>query len=238
MKQDPARAFSDSDSPVDTTHTSPGPLHILRDVTATEPNQPSSSAYQSVKVKYNLSPPRRSDPVAIGDDVEPDLSEIEDAARSGLLRIRGGIECLVDEERMRLRSARSEALGAVARLSGRQGEERERLRHVNRKLAEKQDSYYRASEEYELALAALVSAEANDQRAAPREVSPCKESLDLALKRLRAWNFKAKQQTTALSKVTEELASAEEISRATCAEIDTEMEEMRSVSIFLMGLDV
>lgn len=145
------------------------PARVQSDVNVTpaDQNPPSASTSVPVKVKSNFLSPPRIEPVSASNATNSDLTRIKNRAVTGLIRLRGSVENLVDEESMRLRGVRHEAFGPVANISLRLEEERERLKHVNRKLSEKQDSYNRAVEEYEHSRGVLVAAQGEEKPTAP-----------------------------------------------------------------------
>lgn len=216
-----------------------------------------------------LSPSMPSPPAVVPDDVKPvsgndrrlrpstdtvanhaELSVLQSSALASILRLRAGVENLVEADRMRLRSQRHEAFEPVSRVSLSLEEARERLNHVSRKLEEKKENYQRALGEYEHSRGILTAAgEERGELPKPEQgiqinnVEKTCESLlnswwknvEIARDGVRAWDYKYRSQTMVVLKVSKELATAQAKYKATCEEIAAEFDDLRSLSIFLMN---
>ena len=172
---------------------------------------------------------------------------------NGLSVLRPGIIKLIDEKSVELRTARHFASGPVTTTSLRLKEEEERLKHVNRILAEKKNSRDRAIQEYEKSRVMLSTARdvARDVEliksftmeqivAAKSLVSFCESvqksscgNVDVAHRAVGEWEFKSHRLSGMVVKVGEELAAAEAKSHSECCEIDKEMDKIVAVSRFL-----
>ena len=126
------------------------------------PNHPSSSSAVPVKVKTNFLSLPRTEEIAGDNAANADGAGIEVAAINGLVSLSVGIQNLVEMETLRLEAARHDAFGPVTSISERLEEEKERLKHVTRKLMEKQASYDRAVVEYEQSRAVLAAAKEDE----------------------------------------------------------------------------
>lgn len=252
MAQDHAKAIDEHDFQFGKPFILPARFSNEVNITPPNPNQPSSSSAVPVKVKSNFLSPHRTEEITGDNAANSDVSGVDVAAINGLIKLRVSVGHLVDSEIMRLRSARHEAFSPVANISLHLEEEKERLKHVNRKQGEKQASYDRAVVEYEQARAVLLGAQDEGEPTATtgqtlqrKNFATTCESLvnswykhvELARKHVMAWDFKCKRQAMVLTKVNKKLSSADAKYRASCAQIDADVEDFQAVTLFLMHLD-
>ncbi|KAG0575297.1 hypothetical protein KC19_VG334300 [Ceratodon purpureus] len=176
---------------------------------------------------------------------------MEDAALSALKALKGPVHTIVDGEQMRLRTARHEAYGPVANISQHLEEEKELLKHVNMKLTENKDSFNRAVEEYEKSRSFLTIARGDPLSLLPSDgsdrvkenpnlfeslVVSCSKIVDIARKQVGVWEFKSQRQYMIVEKLALDLSTAEAKYGEVCLEIDSEVDKLRALLIFLNRL--
>ena len=168
----------------------------------------------------------------------------------GLYLARKGVTHAVATERMKLREASHNTEKEVALLKVRLSEQKDHLKFLNRKLAEKNENYDRTSAEYERAhelyVAACKDGTSNDfeQISARRAFKAMCETLDnswfknvdFAKRALSMWAFKVQRQTALVEKVTNELAEAEKQYAYVHADIDGELKHLQELAVFLTEL--
>ncbi|KAG0594647.1 hypothetical protein M758_UG096000 [Ceratodon purpureus] len=166
----------------------------------------------------------------------------------GLYVIKEGILPLLSSHCFSLRETRHTAAAEVHRAKDRQQEEVQRLRFVERKVAEKVAIHERALEEYEEAVHVLNAA--REDRAAPvtmeeklkkkNYLKNCEalvefwaENLGIARERLTAWQFKNTRQIAIVGKLTDEAHTTEVNYMRTSNMIDVDIANLQAVSELL-----
>ena len=223
-------------------------------ITPQNPNQASSSRAIPAKVESPVLSHSLPNPGTGATNDGSEFVRIDSAVIAALFRLRGSVVNLVDAEKMRLQNDRHAAFAPVTKISSTVDEERERMKHINRKLAEKKESYDLAVAEYEQSRAFLAAAH-HDEPEHPltpgiidqkKSILKMGETLmnswyknvQVARKRVGHWDFKSKEQTTVVMKASKELAAAEALYRQKCEAIDMELEEFTAVALFLNDLAV
>ena len=168
----------------------------------------------------------------------------------GLQVIREGIIPLVSSQSMRLRENRHVAAGIVHRAKDRAKEEVDRLRFVERKVAENRAINDRALEEYEKAQEVLRAA--HDDRPTPmnleekmnkrKYVQNCEAlvkswgvNLDVARLRLAGWEFKHTRQIAIVGQLTIEAHNADLNYTRISHNIDMDIANLQAQSELLGG---
>ena len=206
---------------------------------------------EDIKPKFTTQP--ADVPISGGSGSDYDGTRMCRVVMNGLSLLRPGIIKLIDEKSVELRTARHFASGPVTTISLRLKEEEDRLRHVNRILAEKKNSRDRAVQEHEKSRVMLSTARdvardveliksfTNEMIDAAKSLVGFCESVeksscgnaDVAHRVLGEWELKSHRLSVLVVKVNEELAAAEAKKHSDCCEIDKEMEKIVAVSRFL-----
>ena len=163
---------------------------------------------------------------------------------AGLSLLRPAIEVAVTTERNKLCMSSHDEKRDVALLKSRVIEENERLKYMNRKLAENVDSHNYACEEYEKARTVCMAAREDDGSLTDPEqvrgrkyfVRMCEslekswqQNVDVAKQRRTQWEFKSRRQTSLITKLKAELAEAKASYEAACAKIDSQLADLQAV---------
>ncbi|KAG0596762.1 hypothetical protein M758_UG283300 [Ceratodon purpureus] len=215
-----------------------------------KPNEPSSiTPIEDTKTIF-MYPTQQLSPIAGMDNTEASPS-VEDAAMLSLKALKGPVHTIVDEEQIRLRTARHKVYDPVAIIAQHLEEEKELLKHVNTKLTENKDSFNRAAEEYEKLCSLLNNARGDplsslcsygsdgvkdNHHIIESLVIACSKIVDMARKQVGVWEFKSQRQYMIVEKLALDLSTAEAKYREVCHELDSEVDNMRALVIYLNRL--
>lgn len=170
---------------------------------------------------------------------------------AGLALIRGAMEQAVITQRNNLCMSSHNEKRDVAQIKSRLAEEKERLKYINRKLAEKTASHDRACDELQRARVVCATARQDngiqtdlEQIAARKSFLRICEALEnsweqhvgIAMHQLNGWEFKSRRGVAAIEKLTAELAQAQTEYDAACVKIDSELADLEAVLDLLKQL--
>ena len=170
------------------------------------------------------------------------------AAVSGFSVVRPALLEVVEAEIMKLRQTRHDKFALVATSQGRLEQEKERLKFMERKVAEEKRSHDRASEEHERAQQLLIAARADEANlTTPEEkiaragftricdslVRSVAHNLQSISYRHAGWDFKVNRQTALVAKLEAEVATTRADYRTTCSIIDAQIVKL-SASVDLL----
>ena len=160
----------------------------------------------------------------------------------------------IETERMRLRAAAHDVKGDLERAITHLNQERDHLKFISRKVAEKTDKLDRAVEEHAKAHDMLVATKSNDNSAPNSEgkelgpgknpmikiceniVRTCSENVEKSHRSLSRMEFKRKRQAVIVDKAKEEVQESEKAKRDNAAQIENETFQMVALSEFVKDL--
>ena len=157
----------------------------------------------------------------------------------------------LEHERSRLTMSCLDVGKTVKDIRRRLHGERDRMRYIERKVAEKYDSHDRARQQFLRARQVLETASIDDfgpTRSVQKEavksfIAICEEALQTwhdncghSHSRLQSWEYKLKRQTERVTKITEELARAEVIAKEKHRHLDNSLKRVQALMSFLGSL--
>ncbi|KAG0578021.1 hypothetical protein KC19_5G198400 [Ceratodon purpureus] len=176
---------------------------------------------------------------------------IDESAAMGLILLRPSFNGTVEAERQRFIAARHDIGKPLHNLRSEIAEDKDRLKFLERKVAEKISSYERASEEYGQARDLYAAARfdqgqpaSRDQKTAMKRMTKIRENLiancfanlEGANTRLASWEFKMKRQNERIAKQTTELQAAEKVYAEKLTILDNSLVHLEAVAIVLADL--
>lgn len=180
------------------------------------------------------------------------LPELVCAGMMGLLLIRNRVEELVDQERDRMMEIRHDSLTTIRQTRSRVKAEKDRLRYIERKLAEKRNSHQRALKEFDSAQSVLLGAKLDRGEAVAMELklegkpavqiceALCKslnDNISSAMLRVAAWDFKKRRQSAITERLTAELDTAEAGYIQACHVTEGKLDHLEAVKELLAQLE-
>ena len=172
-------------------------------------------------------------------------------ATSALMALHTSIHCTMENERVRLIMAGYDVCKPVKMLRHSVNEERERLKFLEPKVAEKSGSHSRAAAGHKRALDVMNQSKRNlnrlsrtPQYSTAKALSKVGEDLvdswasnkASAYSRLERWEFKLRRQRERVEKLKSELIAEEALLKEKNRKIDTSLKELQALGIVLSTL--
>ena len=173
------------------------------------------------------------------------------ATFAGLSKLRLAIENEVNQQRNKLCMDSHDEKESLESLQVKLTEEKERLKYINRKLAEKVDSHGRACDEYERARQVCIAARQDGgslmdveqvtgrksfmRNCESMELST-QQNVDIAKQRRNNWEIKAKKQSALVANLKTKVAEAQTKYVKSCSNTDAELADLEAVLDFVKQL--
>lgn len=170
---------------------------------------------------------------------------------NALIFLRPNVTVSLEGERTRLHFSRLAIGKKVKSIRVQLNEERDKLKFIARKVAEKSDSHGRAHREFVRAREVLEAAKfdndppANDTekkaiktfiRMCEKLVKSWHDRCNVANSRLQSWEFKLKMQTERVDKISAELAAEDAIAKDKLRHLDMKLNHLHALGTYLVTL--